>query len=155
MGSVLARDGTGFESSRQGGTLNALVRKLCWLLHRPNKEAELRAELQFHLEEEAEQLKADGLAPKEARLAALRNFGNVTLIAEDTRAVWIPLWLQQIGQDAQYGFRLFLKNPGFTVMAVLMLALAIGLNATVFTVMDAILFRGAPLVRGNNRLLFI
>jgi len=135
--------------------LNHFVRKLHWLLHRPTKEAELRAELQFHLEEEAEQRQTDGLAPREASLAALRNFGNVTLIAEDARALWIPVWLDRIFQELCYGLRTLRRDRASTLAAIAVLALAIGLNVTVFTVMDAILFRGAPLVKGSDRLLFI
>jgi putative ABC transport system permease protein len=155
MGSVLAGDGIGFESSRRGGILNAFVRKLQWLLHRPNKDAELRAELQFHLEEEAEQRQIDGLAPQEARLAALRNFGNVTLIAEDTRAVWIPVWLDQIFQELCYGLRTLRRDRAFALTAIVTLALAIGLNVTVFAVMNTMLFRGFPLVQRNDRLVYI
>ena len=135
--------------------MNAFVRKLQWLLHRPNRHAELRAELQFHLEEEAELRQIDGLAPQEARLAALRNFGNVTLIAEDTRAVWIPVWLDQIFQELCYGLRTLLRDWAFTLTAIVTLALAIGLNATVFAVMNTMLFRGFPLVQRNDRLVYI
>ena len=135
--------------------MNAFVRKLQWLLHRPNKHAELRAELQFHLEEEAEQRQIDGLAPQEARLAALRNFGNVTLIAEDTRAVWIPVWLDQIFQELCYGLRTLRRDRAFALTAIVTLALAIGLNVTVFAVMNTMLFRGYPLVQRNDRLVYI
>ncbi|MBV9506403.1 MAG: ABC transporter permease [Acidobacteriia bacterium] len=135
--------------------MNAFIRKLVWLLHSSDKEAELRAELQFHLEEDAEQRQMDGLAPQEARLRALRNFGNVTLIAEDTRAVWVPVWLDQIFQELCYGLRTLRRDWAFTLAAIATLTLAIALNVTVFTVMDAILFRGAPLVKGSDRLLFI
>jgi len=135
--------------------LNAFVRKLQWLLHRPDKQAELRAELQFHLEEEAEQRQIDGLAPQEARLAALRNFGNVTLIAEDTRAVWIPVWLDQIFQELCYGLRTLRRDRAFALTAIVTLALAIGLNVTVFAVMNTMLFRGFPLVQRNDRLVYI
>ena len=137
------------------GPLNAFVRKLQWLLHRPNKHAELRDELQFHLEEEAEQRQIDGLAPEEARLAARRNFGNVTLIAEDTRAAWIPVWLDQILQELRYALRTLRRDRAFTLTAIVTLALAIGLNVTVFAVMNTMLFRGYPLVQRNDRLVYI
>lgn len=135
--------------------MNAFVRKLQWLLHSPNKEAELRAELQFHLEEEAEQRQTDGLAPQEARLAALRQFGNVTLIAEDARALWIPVWLDRIFQELRYGLRTLRRDRAFALTAIVTLALAIGLNATVFAVMNTMLFRGFPLVQRNDRLVYI
>jgi putative ABC transport system permease protein len=115
----------------------------------------LRAELQFHLEEEAEQRQLDGLTPKEARLAALRNFGNVTLLAEGTRAVWIPVWLDQIFQELCYGLRTLRRDRAFALTAIVTLALAIGLNVTVFAVMNTMLFRGFPLVQRNDRLVYI
>jgi putative ABC transport system permease protein len=135
--------------------LNAFVRKLKWLLHRSDKEAELRAELQFHLEEEAEQGQTDGLTPQEASFAALRKFGNVTLIAEDARALWIPVWLDRIYQEVRYGLRTLRRDRAFALTAVVTLALAIGLNATVFVVMNTMLFRGFPLVQRNDRLVYI
>jgi hypothetical protein len=135
--------------------LNAFVRKLQGLLRLRDKEAELRAELRFHLEEEAEQGRTDGLAPQEARLAALRKFGNVTQIAEDTRALWIPFWLDQIFRELRYGLRTLRRDRAFTLTAIVTLALAVGLNVTVFAVMNTMLFRGFPLVQRNDRLVYI
>ena len=96
--------------------MNSFVRKLKWWLHSPDKEADLRAELQFHLEEEAEQRQRDGLTPQEASFAALRKFGNVALIAEDARAQWIPVWLDQMCQELRYGLRT-LRREWFTAGA--------------------------------------
>lgn len=135
--------------------MNAFLRKLKWLLHRSDREADLRAELQFHLEEEAEQRQTGGLKPEEARFAALRKFGNVSLIAEDARAAWIPLWLDRISQEVRYGLRTLWRDRAFTLTAIVTLALAIGLNVTVFAVMNTMLFRGFPLVQRNDRLVYI
>jgi putative ABC transport system permease protein len=135
--------------------LNVFVRKLTWLLHPSNKEAELRAELQFHLEEDAELHQADGLTPQEASFAARRKFGNVTLIAEDARSLWIPVWLDQIFQELRYGLRTLWRDRAFTLTAIVTLALAIGLNVTVFSVMNTMLFRGYPLVQRNDRLVYM
>ncbi len=134
--------------------MKALFRRLRGLLRRSQREAELRAELHFHLEEEAERRQTDGLAPKEAAFAALRNFGNVTLVAEDARAVWLPLWFQQIGQDAQYGARVLFRNPGFALAAVLMLALGIGLNGAVGSVINAEFFKGFQRI-DNKRIVYV
>ena len=68
--------------------MNAFFRKLRWLTQRPRKEAELRDELEFHLEEEMSQRREAGLAEEEARWAARRDLGNNTLVEENTRAVW-------------------------------------------------------------------
>src|SRR5690348_7776569 len=88
MGSVLARHGLGPKSCRSGGTMKSFFRKLRWLTRRPAKEAELREELQFHLAEEANEQEAEGLPEEDARWAAQRELGNLTLVNEDTRAVW-------------------------------------------------------------------
>jgi putative ABC transport system permease protein len=71
------------------------------------------------------------------------------------RSRTVPLWLEGLFYDLRYGLRGLRRDRGFTLAAIAMLALAIGLNVTAFTVMDAILFRGAPLVKGNDRLVFI
>jgi len=68
--------------------MNSFFRKLNWLVHRRRKEDELTDELQFHLDEEAEERQAEGLAEQEARWAARRELGNVTLVREGTRAMW-------------------------------------------------------------------
>ena len=68
--------------------MNSLFRKVCWLAQRRDKEAELCEELRFHLDEEAAQRQEDGLAADEARFAARRELGNLTLVEEDTRATW-------------------------------------------------------------------
>jgi putative ABC transport system permease protein len=135
--------------------LNALIRKLNWFLHRSDKEADLRAELQFHLEEEAEQIQTDGMTPQEARFAARRKFGNPGLIAEDARALWIPVWLDHIFQELRHGLRTLRRDRAFALTAIVTLALAIGLNVTVFAVMNTMLFRGFPLVQRNDRLVYI
>jgi putative ABC transport system permease protein len=135
--------------------LNAFIRKLNWFLHRSTKEADLQAELQFHLEEEAEQGQTDGLTPEEARFAALRKFGNTGLIAEDARALWIPVWLDRLVQELRHGLRSLRRDRAFALTAIVTLALAIGLNVTVFAVMNTMLFRGYPLVQRNDRLVYI
>src|SRR6266852_698489 len=102
MGVVLARHGIDLESGRSGGPMKPFFRKLRWLTQRRSKEAELREELQFHLDEEADQRQAEGLAEVEARWAARRELGNLTLVREDTRATWGWTMLEQLGQDLRY-----------------------------------------------------
>jgi macrolide transport system ATP-binding/permease protein len=124
--------------------MNSFFRKLLWLTRRPDKETELREELRFHLEEEAEQRQGDGLAGEEARWAARRDLGNLTLVEENTRAVWGWTILEQLGQDLRYAFRTIAANRLFTLLAVSSLALGIGANAAIFSFMDSILLRSLP-----------
>jgi putative ABC transport system permease protein len=135
--------------------VTSLFRRLRWWLRRSDKEAELREELQFHLEAETEERQHDGLSQQAARFAARREMGNVTLVQENTRAVWIPVWLEQSFQELRHGLRRLWRDRGFTLAAIAMLALAIGLNVTAFTVMEAMLFRGYPLVQRNDELVYL
>jgi macrolide transport system ATP-binding/permease protein len=119
-------------------------RKLKWLVQRRRKEDELREELQFHLEEEAEQQRAEGASTEEARFAARRELGNVALVREETRSEWGWAFLEQLGQDLRYAFRTMNGNRVFTFLAVLSLALGIGANTAIYSFMDAILLRALP-----------
>ncbi|MFL6354163.1 MAG: ABC transporter permease, partial [Bryobacteraceae bacterium] len=124
--------------------MNPFFRKLRWWVDRRNKEAELSAELQFHLEEEAEQGREAGLAEDEARHTSRRELGNPTLVQENTRAVWGWMMVEQFGQDVRYAFRTMTANRLFTLLAALSLALGIGANTAIFSFMDSILLRSLP-----------
>ena len=124
--------------------MNSLFRKLRWLMQWPNKEAELREELQFHLAEEAKELQSQGLTKEEAERAARRDLGNLTAVKENTRAVWTWTFVEQLAQDLRYAFRTMSANPLFTLLAVSSLALGIGANAAIYSFMDAILVRSLP-----------
>ena len=124
--------------------MTSFFRKLSWLMRRPDKEAELQDELQFHLEEEADEREARGLAGEEARRAARRELGNVALVQEDTRAEWTWTFGEQLAQDIRYGLRTIAANKTFSAMAILSLALGIGANTAIFSFMDSILLRSLP-----------
>ena len=94
--------------------MTSFFRKLKWLGRRPNKEAELQEELQFHLEEEAGDRQAQGLTSEQARRAARRQLGNVALVHEDARAVWTWIWVEQLAQDIRYALRTIAANKTFS-----------------------------------------
>src|SRR5579863_7670015 len=124
--------------------MKIFFRKLAWLAHRREKEAELRAELEFHLGEESEERLSEGRSPAEARLEARREFGNVTRVAEETRAAWGWTLAEQFAQDLRYALRNMASNKTFSALAILSLALGIGANTAIFSFMDSILLRSLP-----------
>jgi macrolide transport system ATP-binding/permease protein len=111
------------------------------LFSRRRQFKELSYEIQEHLEEKVEGLVADGMSREEATHAARREFGNVTLVQEDSRAVWRWLFIENLVADIRYGLRILRKDIGFTLVAVSALALGIGVNTAVFTALDAVLLR--------------
>jgi predicted permease len=113
-----------------------------WAIRKRNEEVE--RELQSDLELEEEEQREQGVPPAEARHAALRSFGNPTLISEQTRAVWSWNWLESFARDLRLSLHTLRRTPGFTVIVVLVMALGIGANVALFTVVRGVLLRPLP-----------
>ena len=114
------------------------------LLHRTRESERLDAELQFHLENQIAENRAAGMNAEEARQAALRTFGNPTVLREQARASWSWNWVETLAQDIRFASRQILRTPGFAVTAILTLALGIGANTAVFTLTHALLLSSLP-----------
>jgi predicted permease len=108
------------------------------------RDADLERELRSDLELEEEEQREGGISGEEARYAALRAFGNPTLIREQTRAIWSWNWLESLARDLRFSLRTLRRTPGFTVIAILVMALGIGANVALFTVVRGVLLKPLP-----------
>jgi len=117
-------------------------------------EDDLARDIQEHIELATRENIERGMAPAEARFAALRKFGNVGRVTEETYAVWHWVALDRLRQDVRYALRGLRRNPGFTTIAILTLALGIGINTAVFSVLNAVIFEALP-YPDAGRLMFV
>ena len=113
-------------------------------LRRERRARDLQEEMQLHLELKVQEHIARGMAPKDARRQAQLDFGNASLAAERSRERWGFVQLEDILRDLAYGVRQFIKNPGFSAIVVLTLALGIGANSAIFSVINTFLLKSLP-----------
>ena len=135
--------------------LYKLPLRLRSLFDKQAADQELEDELQFHLQQQIDQHLAEGTGPEEARYAALRAIGQLQQVREECRAMRNVNFLENVGQDLHFGFRMMRRSPGFTLLAILFLTLGIGANAAVFSWIEGILLRPFPMVAGQERLMAV
>ena len=114
------------------------------LFRRGSEKQRLSNELQFHLEQQIAENLGRGMTPEEARFAALRMFGNPTLLQEETRSTWSWNWLEGVWRDVRYGIRSLRHAPSFSLTAILVMALGIGATTSLFTIVRSVLLRPLP-----------
>ena len=126
------------------------MRWLMRLMGRTRLERDLDRELEFHIEAEIERLVEDGMTRDEARRHALAGFGGLEPIRERARDVRGTRWIEHLWQDLRYGARILRRSPGFALAAITSLAIGIGANTALYSVIDALLFRPLPVDRPED-----
>ncbi len=134
--------------------LNKLFLQCRMLFLRRQAGDELHDELQFHIDQQIAENIAAGMTAEEARLAALRLFGNPAALRDQARETWSWLWLELLLRDLRYGVRTLARTPGFTVLAILVMGLGIGANVALFTVVRSVLLKPLPF-KNQDRLVRI
>ncbi len=135
--------------------LSRLKTALRALFRRSQAEHDLDDELRFHIEQQTEQNIRLGMSLEEARHAARKSFGGVDQTKERSRDARGMRWLEDLLQDLRYGVRMLVKNPGFTLVVAITLALGIGANTAIFGLVDAALLRSLPVVAAPDQVVML
>src|SRR6266852_4210876 len=126
------------------GVTDMWTRRLRYWMGSARRSEALREEMELHLADKAAELQADGMTAERARAEARRRFGNVGLKREESREIWMTRFWSELGQDIRYGCRTMIANKAFSALAVLLLALGIGTNTAIYSLMESILLRSLP-----------
>ena len=129
----------------------SLIRRLTSLFQSRKLDQDLEDELRAHMEMRAQDNIAEGMTEEEARLDARRKLGNPAVLTESMRKHDTFQWLQSVWQDVRYGLRQMRKNPGFSVMAVLIVTIGVGASTTLFSVTDTVLRKGIGVYPNHER----
>ena len=127
---------------------------LKWIVNGRRLENEMETEMRFHIESYAGELVRKGMSQQEAMREARIEFGGIESHKDAVRAAVAIRWWGELGSDLRHGWRLFYKNPAFSAVAVLTLALGVGANTAIFSIVDAVLLRSLP-YRDPDRLVRI
>jgi predicted permease len=127
----------------------SLFRKLAMLMHRNRFRNDLDEEMAFHRAQAERDFAAEGMTPKAARMASARQFGNADRLKERSHEI-IGFRFETVVQDLRYAIRQLMQNPGFTIVITLTLALSIGANSAIFSVIDAVLLKPLPYPEANR-----
>ena len=113
-----------------------MLRRLRYWTNSARRSEALREEMELHLAEKAAELQAGGMSAERAQAEARRRFGNVGLKQEESREIWITRFWSELAQDIRYGCRAMAANKAFSSLAVLLLALGIGANTAIYSLME-------------------